>query len=881
MDDVVQTERSEKSVSSDLIRGHINTIILRALYDGDKYGYEIIAEIERKSHGQYSLKQPSLYSALKRLEKDGYVTSYWGGSVSGGRRKYFSLTESGKAISEQNQSEWEYSRTVIDSLISDKDFDFSNPAPTHVDMRVLKKSTSRVPRSEGEDDELDYLPSFDDDAELDQIEESYQEKLSEQRAAFDEEMRTRTEELSKEFDWREQELAAREKTLSEQRAALDAEREQAVKAQEEREQQLSLREKQAEDKLAASEAASQEQAQRAQDLASREQQLTESLARNETLAKEFAWREQELAARENSLSARNAALDAKSEETVKQQDARESELAMREQALEEQRIALEEQAASRLAEQQTQLEAHTLQALADQRAEFEEEMRTRSEALTKERDWREQEIAEREQALLQKRSELDARNATLLKEYDWREREISARELALSQRRSDIEVQNQSVAKDYERREQEIQAREQALADQRAELEAQNEREATEQEEALRMQIESLEYQLKENEAALEEAQRLAEERLINQEAEEQRAQIASLEEERDSLLQQIEEQKKTAEDQLEEERKKAEALLEDEKKKSEALLADERQRNEFLLETERHRSEAAIAAERNNYNNHLESVLAQERAKHEAELKEQEERIIAEQTELFRRQEHAIMQRSYLELLSSPRVNQQSRGEYNHYNAPAPAQADPPAGEDYRSVVHRLYANAVAPEQNAAPEPGARSLDGIDFTDLQSRAEKDGIRIQTSGGKPGRFEQETESLVNKGKALFLSGVAFCAFCFALGCILLGISPSFTLPAFYPYLLWGVGFAVLLITGLAFANHYGARSLRKTGPVILNSVIAYILLVIVTLILALAVRVDFNSTAALTAWVTIPIIAYLGIILFAVVYYIQIRPKKD
>ena len=881
MDDVVQTEHSEKSVSSDLIRGHINTIILRALYDGDKYGYEIIAEIERKSHGQYSLKQPSLYSALKRLEKDGYVTSYWGGSVSGGRRKYFSLTESGKAISEQNQSEWEYSRTVIDSLISDKDFDFSNPAPTHVDMRVLKKSTSRVPRSEGEDDELDYLPSFDDDAELDQIEESYQEKLSEQRAAFDEEMRTRTEELSKEFDWREQELAAREKTLSEQRAALDAEREQAVKAQEEREQQLSLREKQAEDKLAASEAASQEQAQRAQDLASREQQLTESLARNETLAKEFAWREQELAARENSLSARNAALDAKSEETVKQQDAWESELAMREQALEEQRIALEEQAASRLAEQQTQLEAHTLQALADQRAEFEEEMRTRSEALTKERDWREQEIAEREQALLQKRSELDARNATLLKEYDWREREISARELALSQRRSDIEVHNQSVAKDYERREQEIQAREQALADQRAELEAQNEREATEQEEALRMQIESLEYQLKENEAALEEAQRLAEERLINQEAEEQRAQIASLEEERDSLLQQIEEQKKTAEDQLEEERKKAEALLEDEKKKSEALLADERQRNEFLLETERHRSEAAIAAERNNYNNHLESVLAQERAKHEAELKEQEERIIAEQTELFRRQEHAIMQRSYLELLSSPRVNQQSRGEYNHYNAPAPAQADPPAGEDYRSVVHRLYANAVAPEQNAAPEPGARSLDGIDFTDLQSRAEKDGIRIQTSGGKPGRFEQETESLVNKGKALFLSGVAFCAFCFALGCILLGISASFTLPAFYPYLLWGVGFAVLLITGLAFANHYGARSLRKTGPVILNSVIAYILLVIVTLILALAVRVDFNSTAALTAWVTIPIIAYLGIILFAVVYYIQIRPKKD
>ena len=83
-DSVVLEDTREKSVSSDLIRGHINTIILRALYDGDKYGYEIIAEIEQKSHGQYSLKQPSLYSALKRLEKDGYVTSYWGGSVRDG-----------------------------------------------------------------------------------------------------------------------------------------------------------------------------------------------------------------------------------------------------------------------------------------------------------------------------------------------------------------------------------------------------------------------------------------------------------------------------------------------------------------------------------------------------------------------------------------------------------------------------------------------------------------------------------------------------------------------------------------------------------------------------------------------------------------------------
>ncbi len=199
-------QQPEKSVSSDLIRGHINTIILRSLYDGDKYGYEIIAEIEHKSHGQYSLKQPSLYSALKRLEKDGYVTSYWGGSVGGGRRKYFSLTEAGKIVSEQNQAEWEYSRTVIDSLISDKDFDFSNPAPTSVNMRVLRDTTSRVPRGEGEDDELDFEPTFDDSEDFKKLEQEVaarRAQLDADAARFEEEMRARNDALLRERNWRE------------------------------------------------------------------------------------------------------------------------------------------------------------------------------------------------------------------------------------------------------------------------------------------------------------------------------------------------------------------------------------------------------------------------------------------------------------------------------------------------------------------------------------------------------------------------------------------------------------------------------------------------------------------------------------------------------
>ncbi len=150
-------DENKSAISADLIRGHINTIILRTLYERDKYGYEIIEEIEKKSHGQYSLKQPTLYSALKRLESQNYINAYWKtDEVSlGGRRKYYTLTDSGREIAERNQAEWEYSRTVIDNLISDRSFDFSQPAPASVDFKILKKSTTRVPVVKDEDNDDD------------------------------------------------------------------------------------------------------------------------------------------------------------------------------------------------------------------------------------------------------------------------------------------------------------------------------------------------------------------------------------------------------------------------------------------------------------------------------------------------------------------------------------------------------------------------------------------------------------------------------------------------------------------------------------------------------------------------------------------------------
>jgi PadR family transcriptional regulator PadR len=132
------------TINSDLIRGHINTIILKALFEGDRYGYDIVKEIEQKSSGQYKLKQPTLYSCLKRLEIQGFIRSYWGAKTSGGRRKYYTLTDMGRELFIKNQSDWEYSRTVINKLISDKEYDLSQ----------FDSDGEDAPESESEADEF-------------------------------------------------------------------------------------------------------------------------------------------------------------------------------------------------------------------------------------------------------------------------------------------------------------------------------------------------------------------------------------------------------------------------------------------------------------------------------------------------------------------------------------------------------------------------------------------------------------------------------------------------------------------------------------------------------------------------------------------------------
>lgn len=102
---------------SDLIRGNIDAIILHVLSKQDSYGYEVLKEIATTSQGAYEMKEPSLYTSLKRLEGQGMVESYWGNETQGARRKYYRITPAGRGELAEATERWVRVRGIIDRLL--------------------------------------------------------------------------------------------------------------------------------------------------------------------------------------------------------------------------------------------------------------------------------------------------------------------------------------------------------------------------------------------------------------------------------------------------------------------------------------------------------------------------------------------------------------------------------------------------------------------------------------------------------------------------------------------------------------------------------------------------------------------------------------------
>ena len=105
------------SIAGDLIRGHTEAIILSQLLSGNSYGYEIGKTVLALSGGALELKEATLYTAFHRLEEAGLIASYWGGSASGARRRYYSITQEGRAAYDRLLSEWRETRAILDQLL--------------------------------------------------------------------------------------------------------------------------------------------------------------------------------------------------------------------------------------------------------------------------------------------------------------------------------------------------------------------------------------------------------------------------------------------------------------------------------------------------------------------------------------------------------------------------------------------------------------------------------------------------------------------------------------------------------------------------------------------------------------------------------------------
>lgn len=109
---------SPDAFASDLLRGHTDTIVLGVLRTTDRYGFEIYKTIRDATAGRYEIKEATLYATFRRLAKDGLVEAYWGDETQGGRRKYYRITDAGRAVYRQSVLDWTATQQIINTLLN-------------------------------------------------------------------------------------------------------------------------------------------------------------------------------------------------------------------------------------------------------------------------------------------------------------------------------------------------------------------------------------------------------------------------------------------------------------------------------------------------------------------------------------------------------------------------------------------------------------------------------------------------------------------------------------------------------------------------------------------------------------------------------------------
>lgn len=103
-------------ISSDIIRGYNDIIILFLLLEKPSYGYEISKNIKELSKGKYVIKETTLYSAFNRLEKNKYIESFPGTKTNGKKRIYYKITDLGRLYYNEKNQEWKLVKEIIEKF---------------------------------------------------------------------------------------------------------------------------------------------------------------------------------------------------------------------------------------------------------------------------------------------------------------------------------------------------------------------------------------------------------------------------------------------------------------------------------------------------------------------------------------------------------------------------------------------------------------------------------------------------------------------------------------------------------------------------------------------------------------------------------------------
>jgi len=103
-------------MKADALRGHLDPLILAVVEHEPLHGYAIMEALLARSGGELDLPTGTLYPALRRLERAGYLASEWS-TVSGRKRRTYQLTPAGRRTLSTERSEWRTFAAVMEGVL--------------------------------------------------------------------------------------------------------------------------------------------------------------------------------------------------------------------------------------------------------------------------------------------------------------------------------------------------------------------------------------------------------------------------------------------------------------------------------------------------------------------------------------------------------------------------------------------------------------------------------------------------------------------------------------------------------------------------------------------------------------------------------------------